>query len=87
MPQKGRTMRALVGFYVVVGIVLLVLGFVATGPCPQKNKDVVSDVVFVLGWPVYLYDDVVQGNVTAPQWLHRQACEGGVVAYEMNRGS
>lgn len=77
-------MRALVGFYVTVGIVLLVLGFVATGPCPQKNSDVVSDVVFVLGWPVYLYDDVVHGNVTAPQWLHRQACEGGVVAYQSN---
>jgi len=78
-------MRALVGFYLAVGIALLVIGFVATGPCPSKNGDVVSDAVFVLGWPVYLYDDVVHGNVTAPQWLHRQACEGGVVAYRSER--
>lgn len=74
-------MRALIGFYLSVGIVLLAVGFVATGPCPEKNKDVVSHVVFVLGWPVYLYDDVVHGNVTAPQWLHRQACEGTGVAF------
>ncbi len=73
-------MQSLIGFYLTVGIALLVVGFVATGPCPNKNADVVSDGVFVLGWPVYLYDDVVHGNVTAPQWLHRQACEGGVGA-------
>ena len=59
-------------------VVLLVVGFFATGPCPDKNKDAVSDAVFVLGWPVYLYDDVAHGSMTAPQWLHRQACEGGV---------
>jgi hypothetical protein len=63
-------MRSLLGCYLAVGIVLLVVGFVATGPCPDKNKDVVSDVVFVLGWPVFLYGDVVQGNAAAPQWLH-----------------
>jgi hypothetical protein len=74
-------MRPLVSLYVMIGLVLLVVGFVGTGPCPEKNTDVVSDVVFVLGWPVFLYDDVVQGRTTAPQWLHRQACEGGVVAY------
>jgi hypothetical protein len=74
-------MRALVGLYLVIGIVMLVIGFVATGPCPANNKDVVSDVVFVLGWPVYLYDNVAKGNESAPQWLHRQACQGGVVAY------
>ncbi len=71
-------MRALITLYLVIGIVLLLLGLFATGPCPDKNTDVVSDVVFVLGWPVYLYDDVVHGNLTAPEWLHRQACEGGV---------
>jgi hypothetical protein len=71
-------MRSLVGLYLSIGIVLLVVGFVGTGPCPDKNTDVVSNVVFVLGWPVYLFDDVVQGKATAPQWLHRQACEGGV---------
>jgi hypothetical protein len=74
-------MRPLVSLYLTIGIALLLVGFVATGPCPDKNTDVVSDTVFVLGWPVYLYDDVVQGNATAPQWLHRQACEGGVVAF------
>lgn len=74
-------MRALIGFYLTIGIALLLVGFFATGPCPDKNKDVVSNVVFVVGWPVYLYDDVVKGNVAAPQWLHRQACQGGVVAY------
>lgn len=71
-------MRALIAFYLTIGIVLLVVGFFATGPCPDKNRDVISDVVFVLGWPVYLYDDVAHGNMSAPKWLHRQACEGGV---------
>ncbi|MGE5269793.1 MAG: hypothetical protein ACM3JG_09000 [Thiohalocapsa sp.] len=74
-------MRALVGLYLVIGIVMLMIGFVATGPCPAKNTDAVSDVVFVLGWPIYLYDNVSKGNEAAPQWLHRQACQGGVVAY------
>ena len=74
-------MRALIAFYLIIGVVLLAIGFFATGPCPEKNTDVVSDVVFVLGWPVYLYDDVLHGTLTPPQWLHRQACEGGVVAY------
>jgi hypothetical protein len=73
-------MRSLLTLYLVIGIVLLALGFLATGDCPEKNKDVVSNVVFVLGWPVYLYDDVVHGNLTAPAWLHKQACEGGVGA-------
>src|SRR5438128_458853 len=60
--ERTHAMRALVSFYLAIGIVLLVVGFVATGPCPEKNSDVVSNVVFVLGWPVYLYDDVVHGN-------------------------
>ena len=75
-------MRGLIGLYLCVGLLMLLVGFFATGPCPDKNRDVVSNVVFVLGWPVYLYDDVVQGNAAAPQWLHRQACEGGIVAYK-----
>ena len=74
-------MRSLVGLYLSIGLVLLLVGFFATGSCPNKNKDVVSDVVFVLGWPVFMYDDVASGHAAAPQWLHRQACEGGVVAY------
>jgi hypothetical protein len=73
-------MRSLIGLYLTIGIALLLVGFFATGPCPNKNTDVVSGVVFVLGWPVYLYGGVVQGDVTSPQWLHKQACEGGVVA-------
>ena len=73
-------MRALIGLYLSLGLVLLLFGFFATGPCPTMNKDVVSDVVFVAGWPVYLYKDVVQSNATVPQWLHRQACQGGVAA-------
>jgi hypothetical protein len=73
-------MRSLIGLYLTIGIALLLVGFFATGPCPNKNTDVVSGAVFVLGWPVYLYDGVVQGTATSPQWLHRQACEGGVVA-------
>jgi hypothetical protein len=79
-PKEGDRMRSLVGTYLSIGIVLLMLGFFATGPCPDKNRDVVSHTVFVLGWPVYLYDDVVHGTATAPQWLHRQACEGGVAS-------
>jgi hypothetical protein len=77
LTKEDDPMRSLVGTYLSIGIVLLVLGFFATGPCPDKNRDVVSHTVFVLGWPVYLYDDVVHGTETAPQWLHRQACEGG----------
>ena len=60
-------MRALIAFYLIIGVVLLAIGFFATGPCPERNTDVVSDVVFVLGWPVYLYDDVVHGNLAAPE--------------------
>lgn len=73
-------MRALVGLYLSLGIALLLVGFFATGPCPTKNKDVASDAVFVVGWPVYLYKDVVHGKATVPQWLHRQACQAGVAA-------
>src|SRR5689334_13185749 len=56
--EEGDPMRSLIGTYLSIGIILLVLGFFATGACPDKNKDVVSHAVFVLGWPVYLYDDV-----------------------------
>ena len=73
-------MRSLVAFYLLIGIALLALGWFATGPCPSKNLDPLSDAVFVLAWPVYLYDDVVHGKASAPQWLHRQACEGGVAS-------
>jgi hypothetical protein len=71
-------MRIIVSLYFAIGIILLAIGFFATGPCPNKNGDVVSDVVFVLAWPVYLYGDVVAGPMTPNDWLHKQACEGGL---------
>jgi hypothetical protein len=71
-------MRIIVSLYFAIGIILLAIGFFATGPCPNKNGDVVSDVVFVLAWPVYLYGDVVAGPMTPTEWLHKQACEGGL---------
>ena len=71
-------MRSLLGCYLALGLILLVAGFYGTGPCPLKNTDVVSDGVFVIGWPVYLYNDVVRGPLTAGQWLHLQSCQGGV---------
>ncbi len=71
-------MRSLVSLYLVIGIVLLGIGYVATGPCPDKNTDVVNDVVFVLTWPVGVYGYVIAGTMTPTQWLHAQACEGGL---------
>ena len=70
-------MRALVALSLVIGVVLLAIGFVLPGPCPNRNTDVVGNIVFVLTWPVGLYADVYQGRLSAEQWLHRQACEGG----------
>ena len=74
-------MRGFLGSYLAVGILFLLIGLFATGPCPDKNRDIVSNAVFVLGWPVYLYHDVAQGPDNAPAFLHRQTCGGGVVAF------
>jgi hypothetical protein len=71
-------MRSIVSLYLVIGIILLLIGFFATGDCPNKNDKIVNDVVFVLAWPVYLYGDVVVGPMSPEQWLHKQACEGGL---------
>jgi len=71
-------MRVAVSLYLIIGIVLLAIGFVATGPCPDKNDDVVNDVVFVLTWPVGVYGYVIAGPMTPMGWLHKQACEGGL---------
>jgi hypothetical protein len=68
-------MRGLVGLYFFVGILLLVLGFLFTGPCRTPNGDLISDVVFVLTWPVGLYSEVYKGSQSAEDWVHRQACE------------
>jgi hypothetical protein len=70
-------MRALVGFYLSIGIALLAIGFLGTGPCPNRNTELVGNAVFVLTWPVGLYAEVYQGRLSAAQWLHAQACEGG----------
>jgi hypothetical protein len=70
-------MRALVGLYFAIGIALLVIGFLLPGPCPNRNTDVVSNLVFVLTWPVGLYSEVYQGQMSAQDWLHAQACQGG----------
>lgn len=70
-------MRAIVGLYLVIGIVLLAIGFLLPAPCPDRNSDVVSNVVFVLTWPVGLYAEVYRGQLSVQEWLHAHACEGG----------
>jgi hypothetical protein len=70
-------MRALVGLYILIGIVLLAIGFLLPGPCEERNTDVVSNVVFVLTWPVGLYAEVYHGPDSLQEWLHAQACAGG----------
>ena len=70
-------MRAFISLYLVIGIILLGIGFLI-GPCPSKNADVVNDTVFVLTWPVGLYGYVIAGPLSPEEWLHKQACEGGL---------
>jgi len=70
-------MRWIVGLYLGIGIVLLAIGFVLTGPCENRNTEIVSNVVFVLTWPVGLYAEVYRGHLSAEEWLHAQACGGG----------
>ena len=70
-------MRALVGLYFAIGIALLAIGFLLPGPCQNRNTDIVSNIVFVLTWPVGLYSEFYQGHLSAQDWLHAQACEGG----------
>jgi hypothetical protein len=69
-------LRAVVGLYLVIGIVLLVIGFLLPGACASRNTDIVTHVIFVLTWPVGLYAEVYQGQMSAKDWLHAQACEG-----------
>jgi hypothetical protein len=71
-------MRSIIVLYFVIGLLLLAFGFLATGPCPNKNDDIVNDAVFVLTWPVELYGYVISGPMSAQEWLHKQACEGGL---------
>ena len=71
-------MRSIVALYLFIGIALLLVGHFATGECPKRNLDAVNNTVFLLTWPVYLYGDVVTGPMTPEEWLHTQACEGGL---------
>ena len=70
-------MKALIVLYLVIGSALLAVGFLLPGPCENRNTDVVSNVVFILTWPVGLYAEVYRGHYTARDWLHAQACAGG----------
>ena len=70
-------MGALVGLYLAIGVALLAIGFLLPGPCPNRNTDIVSHIVFVLTWPVGLYAQVYQGQLSAEEWLRAQACQGG----------
>ena len=45
-------MRWIVFLYLMIGIVLLVVGFFATSDCPNKNARIENDIVFILTWPV-----------------------------------
>ena len=74
-------MRSLIGLYLSLGIVMLLIGFFASGECHDRNIDVFSNLFFVLGWPGYLYRDVVSGAMTTGQLLHQQACGGGIVVF------
>jgi hypothetical protein len=77
-------MRALVGLYLAIGIVLLGIGFLATGPCPNRNSDIVNNLVFVLTWPVGLYAEVYRDHLSVDEWLHAQACRAGGPAQKIS---
>jgi hypothetical protein len=70
-------MRGIVGLYLGIGIVLLAIGFLLPGPCLDPDTDAVSNIVFVLTWPVGLYDQVYHGHLSARDWLRNQACQAG----------
>ena len=70
-------MRAVILLYFVIGLGLLAIGFVLPGGCANRNTDIVSNIVFVVTWPVGLYAEVFRGHLSAEEWLHAQACKGG----------
>jgi hypothetical protein len=70
-------LRAIVGLYLAIGITLVAIGSVLPGPCPNRNTDVINNIVFVLTWPVGLYSEVYKGQLSAEDWLREQACHGG----------
>jgi len=61
----------------VLALSVVAIGFLLPGPCPNRNTDVVNNLVFVLTWPVGLYSEVYHGQLSAQEWLQRHACEGG----------
>ncbi|HVC55476.1 MAG TPA: hypothetical protein VND95_05945 [Stellaceae bacterium] len=75
-------MRVLFNVYLIVGFLLLLGGLFATGSCPAKNTDMLSNLIFIISWPGYLYKDVLAGSMSPVQWLHTQACGGGVVIFQ-----
>lgn len=70
-------MRGLVALYLAIGIVLMAIGYLSPGPCPNPNTGVVNNIVFVLTWPVGLNAEVYRGRFSVREWLHAHACEGG----------
>jgi hypothetical protein len=72
-------MRSLVGLYLMVGVVLLAIGLVSGSPCPYMARDLVRDAVFVIGWPVYLYNNVAHGHLSLWDWLYVRACGAGII--------
>ena len=64
-----------------MGVALVLIGFFATGPCPYKNIDLFSDLIFVLTWPVGLVGYVIAGSMSPFACLHQHACEGGMGNY------
>jgi hypothetical protein len=73
-------MRMFVALYLAIGIVLLVLGFFATGPCEEPNNNALNDAIFVVAWPFDLYGGVIRDGMSPTAWLHQQACGGGLPA-------
>ena len=67
-------MRGLVGLYLAIGIALVAIGFLLPGPCPNRNIDIVNQIVFVLTWPVGL----VFGGLSGPPVGGRVAARAGL---------
>src|SRR5262249_37700750 len=77
--QQGRSpKRSVLSPYFVIGLLLLGFCHFATGPCPNKTTDMVKNVALVVPGRVELYGYVIRGSMSPDEWLHRQACEGGL---------
>lgn len=73
--------RTLITLYFAIGVMLVLIGFFATGACPYKNTEFLSNIIFVFTWPVGLYRYVIAGAMTPEAWLHQHACQGGMGSY------